>query len=253
LSDAATLRRLRETILRTSAAAKEGHISSAFSILEIVWTLYDRVMMLRDDDRDDRFVLSKGHSVLALYAVLAEKGYFSPELLATFCQPGSKLYGHPDHTVPGVEVSTGSLGHGITVAVGMAKALKMKGSPARVFCIVGDGELNEGSCWEAALIAAHHKLDNLTVIVDWNRSGERALRMDSIGAKFDAFGWVTNECSGHSVVDLESVLRLHVSNRPVCIVAHTTKGAGCAPMENDPSWHHRYPRPDELESLLSSL
>jgi transketolase len=171
---------LKKQIVLAAHAAGSGHIPSAFSILDIVWTLYDKILK-----PEDRFILSKGHGCLALYAVLVEKGYFPKEQLMTFAKHDSILGGHPDRNkIPGVIASTGSLGHGLPMAVGVALAKKIKKQPGRVFCLVGDGEMNEGSCWEACLLAAHHKLDNLIIFVDYNYSTDRALTLDNLKDKF---------------------------------------------------------------------
>lgn len=250
--DTPTLRRLRRTIIETAYRAKEGHIPSALSILDIVWVLYDQVMAGRLIHPGDRFVLSKGHGCLALYAVLAEKGYFPAEHLASFCAPGSDLEGHPNRRVPGVEAATGSLGHGLPMAVGMAYGLRLRQSLARVFCLVGDQELNEGSCWEAIMLAGRFKLANLTMIVDDNRSSERSNPMGDIGAKIQPWGWSIFQCDGHDHAAIRTALQPAPFDSPQCVVARTVKGYGCDPMIDDPSWHHRVPSNQaELERLLA--
>lgn len=255
---AVELRALREEIIRAAMAAGEGHIPSAFSILDVLWVLYDRV--LRFDPRDpsgegrDRFVLSKGHGSLGLYAVLAAKGFFPLEELRGFARYDSRLGGHPDRNkVPGVEASTGSLGHGLPIAVGMAMALRIKRSDRRVFVLVGDGECNEGSIWESALLAAHHELAGLTCIVDYNHSNDRALRLGDVAAKFAAFGWTATDVDGHDHEALARMLSDRHPGRPSAVVAHTVKGHGCPPMENNPAWHHRVPSGEELPGLLEAL
>jgi transketolase len=252
------LRDLRKQIVLAACGAGEGHIPSAFSVLDIIWVLYDKVLKYdparpKWEDRD-RFVLSKGHASLALYAVLAAKGFFDPKLLETFAKPGSILGGHPDwNKVPGVEASTGSLGHGLPVAVGKALARKIQQKPGRVFCLVGDGECNEGSIWEACLLAAHHKLDNLCLIVDYNHSTDRALRLEGLALKFHAFGFDTTHIVGHNPCDIEAALRHQCLEKPTAVVAETTKGYGCKRMENSPEWHHRVPNAKELEEILAEL
>ena len=250
--------RLKRQILHAAAAAGEGHIASAFSVLDIVWVLYDQVLNLspadpRSDDRD-RFILSKGHASLALYAVLAEKGFFAAEALQQFGRFDSDLGGHPDcNKVPGVEASTGSLGHGLPMGVGMALGMRIRGIQRRVFVLVGDAECNEGSIWEAALLAAHHKLSNLTCIVDHNHSTDRALRMDDFVAKFQAFGWEAATMDGHDHAALYEAMRASAGDRPRALVANTVKGRGCKAMEGNPAWHHRAPSPEELASMLEEL
>jgi len=199
-------------------------------------------------------VLSKGHASLALYAVLAAKGFFDPKLLETFAKPSSILGGHPDRNkVPGVEASTGSLGHGLPAAVGKALARKIQQKPGRIFCLVGDGECNEGSIWEACLLAAHHKLANLCLIVDYNHSTDRALSLEGLALKFQAFGFDTTYISGHNPRDIEIALQHQHLKKPTAVIAETTKGYGCQRMENNPEWHHRIPNAKELEEILAEL
>jgi transketolase len=272
--DAATLCRLRRTILETSANAGEGHIASAFSILEIVWTLYDRVMypplfslmphdtrarLVPGDEKRDRFLLSKGHGCLALYAVLAERNYFPAEQLSSFCQPGAMLQGHPSRDIPGVECSTGSLGHGAAISVGMARALQIAGNPARVFCLVGDTENEEGSVFEAMHLASRFKLDNLTWIIDANGTSPNGIDgepfLTSLAAKYQAFGWFVSEIDGHDCDAIERALKPTGGGKPFVVIAETQKGRGCPAMEADPqAWHRRAPKPGiELENLIASL
>jgi len=255
---ARTLKELRVQILTCAARAREGHVPSGLSILDLLWVLYDSVLAFRPGEPRwegrDRFVLSKGHGSLGLYAVLAAKGFFSADLLETFAQGNSALGGHPDsNKVPGVEASTGSLGHGFPMAAGMALGLKIKGSASRVFALVGDGECNEGTIWEAALLAGHHRLDNLFCIVDYNHSGDRALDLGDIGSKFRAFGWSCRETDGHDHAEIFKALRQAGGRRPVAVIAHTTKGKGCAEMEGNPAWHHRSPSGEELAKFLEAL
>jgi transketolase len=246
---------LRRTILETAAKAGEGHIPSALSILDIVWHLYDKVLKIRfpvagqDDPLRDRFILSKGHGCLALYAVLAEKGFFPPEWLDTFCKHDSPLGGHPDCLkVPGVEASTGSLGHGLPIAVGMAMGLRLQQNPARLYCLIGDGEANEGSIWEAITLAAHMKLGNLCVIVDDN--GTSPLNLGNLTAKFRAFGWQTFDAQGHDEHSLTNAFRWQGGEQPYAVIAKTVKGKGVAEMEGNNAWHHRSPAPNDLERML---
>ena len=252
----AGLASLRRRIIETAAHASEGHIPSALSVLDILWVLYDRVLSVdpaapQAEDRD-RFVLSKGHASLGLYVVLAEKGFIPVEALKTFCTYDSILGGHPDsNKVPGVEASSGSLGHGFPMAVGMALGARIRALPSKVFCLIGDGESNEGSIWEGALLAAHHGLENLCCIVDYNHSTDRALALGDIGAKFAAFGWLVREVDGHDHDALHAALTGASDGRPLCVVANTIKGYGCAPLENEPAWHHKAPTSAELPQLLS--
>lgn len=250
------LSQFRKDILVAATKAGEGHIASALSILDILWVLYNRVLRFdpvhpNSEDRD-RFVLSKGHASLGLYAILAGKGFFPAEELKTFASYQSIFGGHPDRTkVPGVEASTGSLGHGMPMAAGMAYALKVKKSDRKVFCVIGDGEANEGSVWETALLAAHHKLDNFCCILDYNHSTDRALLLGDLRAKFASFGWDAEEVDGHDHDALYRALIKTMAGQPRMLVANTVKGCGCAPMENNPAWHHKAPTAEELAALLA--
>jgi transketolase len=236
----------------------EGHIASAFSILDILWVLYDRVLRIdpknpKSDERD-RFLLSKGHGSLSLYAVLAEKGFFPVCELERFGTFDSFLGGHPDcNNVPGVEASTGSLGHGLPMAVGMALGMRIRKVNRRVFVLVGDGECNEGSIWESALLAVHHRLSNLTCIVDYNHSTDRALLLGDLAAKFTSFGWATATVNGHDHHAIHNALVRTELDCPTAVVAETVKGFGCKQMENNPAWHHRAPTQDDLAAILEEL
>lgn len=253
---------LKKRILVASHRAREGHIASAFSILDIVYVLYSnhvKVDPLNPDSSDrDYFILSKGHGCLALYAVLANRGFFSLEDLNTFCGLHSNLGGHPDRLkVPGVEASTGSLGHGLPIAVGMALGLKASGRDTqRVYCLVGDGELNEGSNWEALLQAEQNKLDNLTVVVDHNSSTTRSVEYRAgLMQRIRSFGCITYTVSdGHCHTDLNTAFgRALVPGMPTVVVAHTVKGKGLKTMENNHEWHHKSPSADELEIFIKEL
>lgn len=254
----AALRDLRGQILEAASRSGEGHVPSAFSILDILWVLYDRVLRIDPiaplAEARDRFVLSKGHASLGLYAVLAAKGFIAPQELSGFGGLESRLGGHPDfRKVPGVEASTGSLGHGFPMAVGMALAMRITKRNARVYCLIGDGEANEGSVWESMALAAHHRLDNLCTIIDYNHSTDRALDLGDLGAKASAFGWAVREIDGHNHTEIFDALKTTVGGAPLCIVANTVKGHGCPVMEGDAAWHHRSPTAAELPALLTSL
>jgi transketolase len=253
-----SLRDLREQIIRAACAAGEGHIPSALSILDILWVLYREILSYDpsqpSDPERDRFVLSKGHASLGIYAILAERGFFPIEELKTFGTFRGRFGGHPDSLkVPGIEASTGSLGHGMPMAVGMALGLKIRESSPRVVCIVGDGECNEGTVWEAALLAAHHKLDNLTCIVDLNRSGDRALTLGDLPEKFRSFGWDVVEIDGHDHAQIKSSMTQYSGSSPRVVIANTIKGKGCSEMENNPAWHHKAPSLPELNRILEQL
>lgn len=235
-----TIVKLRNRILEIALRDGMGHIPSALSILDIVWVLYNSVMT-----SDDQFILSKGHGCMALYAVLEEKGLLDWS---------EKLWGHPKRG-GAILASTGSLGHGLPMAVGLAMAKKIKGEKGRVFVLVGDGECNEGTTWESAMIAAHHKLDNLFLIVDQNMSSERALSMGSISHKFRAFGWsgMSNPRYGHSHHLIQSILMSEPASetkQPRYFIAQTTKGNG-VPFMQENSWHNRKITKEEYEKAIS--
>jgi transketolase len=232
---------------------------------EILAVLYGGVMRLRPGEPTwpdrDRFILSKGHACAGLYAVLAEQGFFPVSELESFYQDGSALSGHVTHTnVPGVECSTGSLGHGLSIACGMALAGRSGSAPFRVFAVLSDGECDEGSTWEAALFAGHHRLDNLTVVVDYNRvqslgSTDEVLRLDPLAAKWHAFGWHAVDVDGHDVNALRESLSAVplVPGKPTCVVANTVKGKGVSFMEHQLLWHYRTPQGEELARALAEL
>jgi transketolase len=255
---AATCARLRRTIVDTAVGAGAGHIAPAYSVLEVVTALYVWVLDTKANEprwaERDRFILSKGHGCLALYAVLAEHGFFPKATLATFTKPGSFLGGHPDLKVPGVDATTGSLGHGLPMGVGMALAAKLDHRPRRTFVVLSDGECQEGSVWEAALLGAHLGLERLTVVIDHNKLqslgpvDEVMSSAAPVADKWRAFGWAVTEVDGHDLAALrEAFARLPlVSGRPTAIVAHTVKGKGVSYMEQNPIWHYRIPNADEL-------
>jgi transketolase len=252
-----TAKRIRLRDLEMVYRAGAGHIGGEMSAIDILTTLYFQVLRVdpaRPDDPDrDRFVLSKGHSAAALYATLAERGFMPIEQLESFLQPYSALNGHPNRVkVSGIETNTGPLGHGLPVSVGMARAAKLKGSDWRVFVLTGDGELQEGSNWEAAMAAAQFGLDNLTLIVDHNRLQQGATLEETnqvapIADKFAAFGWVTTEIDGHDIGAITEALdrTAVVAGRPKCVVAHTHKGRGVSFMEDRVEWHHKVPSEEQ--------
>lgn len=252
------INRLKREILISVNKSSEGHIPSAFSVLDILWVLYDRILSIDpdkpDDDQRDRFIMSKGHASIALYVVLSEKGFFDKKELNNFAKYDSILGGHPDHTkVPGVEASTGSLGHGFPMAVGIALGMRIKKNKRNVFVLVGDQECNEGTIWESALLAAHHKLNNLCLIIDYNHSTDRSLSLGDLGSKFEAFGWESSLIDGHNHNDIYHSLINKKYRCPKVIVANTVKGYGICEMENNPAWHHRSPTDTELSNFLNEL
>ncbi len=256
---------VRRRSLRMVHRAKLGHPGGDLSSADILVTLYFAVLRIDKDRPDapdrDRFIMSKGHCSASLYATLAAAGFLPEEELETFAQPLSRLSGHPDRTkTPGVEASTGTLGHGLPVAVGAALAARIDGAAWRTFVLTGDGELQEGSNWEAAMAAAHFGLDNLTLIVDRNMlqqgdATERTIRLEPLAEKWRAFGWAVREVNGHDhAALLEKFGRLPFEpGRPSCIIAHTHKGCGVSFIEDRPEWHHRVPTDEELEAALLEL
>jgi len=252
------INKIKRQIVLTAHSVGEGHIPSALSILDLLWVLYDRVLRFNphkpDDLMMDRFVLSKGHASLALYSVLSEKGFFPSDNIETFCKYESKLGGHPDcNKIPGVVASTGSLGHGFPMAVGLALGSKIRHIDNRIFCLIGDGESNEGTIWESALLASHHELSNLCCIVDYNHSTDRALTVGNLAEKFMSFGWQATIIQGHDHNEINFALNNQSKVKPTIIIAETIKGFGIKRMENEPAWHHRSPNADELKEILEEL
>jgi transketolase len=261
----AVAKRLRRHIVTMIGAAASGHPGGSLSCVEILTALFFRMMNV--DPRDpcqpdrDRFILSKGHAAPALYATLAEKGFFPTEELLTLRQLGSRLQGHPDRNcTPGVEMNAGSEGLGLSFGIGQALAARLDGRPYRVYVLLGDGECQEGQVWEAALFAHHHKVANLCAIVDRNRiqlSGftEDIIALDPLKEKWQAFGWQALEADGHSLVELLHALETarKTPGRPTVVIAKTVKGKGVSFMENNPEFHGKAPTPAELEQALKEL
>jgi transketolase len=260
----------RVQIIRMLTHAGSGHPGGSLSVIDLLVTIFARLRHdpARPDWKDrDRVILSKGHAVPALYAVMAKAGYFDEAKLPTLRKLGSPLQGHPDRVaLPGIEAATGSLGQGLSVAVGIALGLKMSGSLARVYTILGDGEIQEGQVWEAAMSAPklgrpEHPLDNLCVIVDYNKIQlddfvAKVLDLEPVVDKWKAFGWAVMEIDGHDVDQIAKALDQAEAARggPVLIVAHTVKGKGVSFMENDPGWHGKSPKPAEaLEAIREIL
>lgn len=258
-------RRIRVHCVQMTSRANASHIGSALSTADLLAALYARVLRFDASDPGwvdrDRFIFSKGHACTALYSVLAEAGYFSIDALATFCQDGSPLVGHATHKdMPGVEVSTGSLGHGLPLATGMALAGRRDGRDYRVFVLLSDGECDEGSTWEPALFAPQHRLDNLVVLIDYNKIQslgrvEDVIDLHPLAEKWRAFGWATEEIDGHDTALIEATLARvpFEPGRPSCIVAHTVKGKGVGYMEDKLLWHYRAPLGELLDEALLEL
>jgi len=256
---------LRRRIVQVLGRGGRGHVGTSLSLVEILRVLYDKT--LRYDPGNprlperDRFLLSKGHGCIALYVLLQEKGFFPEEELWNFCKFEGILGGHPDPKVPGIEVSTGSLGHGLPIGVGMALNAKFEKAAHRVFVVLGDGECNEGSVWEAAMSAAKHKLDNLIVMVDYNKQQSYAstyevLDLEPFSDKWRSFGFNCREVDGHDVTALEQMLALlpFEPGKPNAIICHTVKGKGIGFAENDLKWHHKSSIKDsDVQELLKAL
>jgi transketolase len=254
---------LRKRVLEMIFHAGNGHTGGSLSCLDILAVLYFRVLKVSpktmDDPARDRYIQSKGHSVEALYAVLAERGFFPKTRLQSLCRYQSPFVGHPTRKVPGIEMNTGALGHGLSIAVGLGLAEKMDRAGFRVFTLLGDGELAEGSNWEAAMAAAHYKLDNLTAILDYNTLQITGRTRDvcdhgPIDEKFRAFGWTVRSVNGHDLAQLTATLRAAPEpGKPTCIVAHTVKGKGVSFMENSARWHHGVPTEPEMRRAIQEL
>jgi transketolase len=255
-------KKIRVNALKMVARAKASHIGSALSIADIVAVLYAEILKVDpknpEDINRDRLILSKGHACVAIYAALAEMGFFPKKDLETYGDNYSPLMNHISHKVPGVEFSTGALGHGLPFGVGKALFSKKKCLGWRVFVILSDGELDEGSNWEALMFAAHHQLDNLTVIVDYNKlqsltSIEKTLGLEPLVDKFKAFGAQVVDVDGHNFDALSDGFRAAVANKPKVIIANTIKGKGVSFMENRVLWHYRSPNDEELKQALSEI
>jgi transketolase len=256
--------RIRVDILRMVHRARSGHIGSSLSVADILAVLYGRILNVDPARPDwperDRFILSKGHGASAVYAALSERGFFPREWLQNYYQNDSYLPGHITHSVPGVEASTGALGHGLPIGSGMAMAAKYDDKKYRVYVVLSDGDCDEGSTWEAALFAHQHRLDNVVAIVDYNRIqgfGRTAevLDLEPLAEKWRSFGWAVREIDGHNHEQIEEAL-LKVPfepERPSCIVAHTIKGKGVSFMEDQVAWHYRSPDDKQLREALHEL
>lgn len=266
MSDTVELaRRIRRHAVEMTHLGKSSHVGSVLSMTDIIAVLYGRVMNVDPANPRwpgrDRFILSKGHAGAGIYAALAERGFFPLAKLRTHYQDGSDLSGHVSHKgIPGVEFSTGSLGHGLPVAVGMAKAAQLDAASHRVFCVLSDGECDEGSNWEAAMFASHHRLSALTAVIDYNKIQSLALVSETLALepfadKWRSFGWHVREVDGHDHAALSEALapRAATEHRPLCVLAHTTKGKGVSFMENSVLWHYRTPQGDEYTAACREL
>ena len=258
--------KLRRRLVTTSAEAKIPHLGSCLSCVELLVQLYWQELDIEPLDYEnpdrDRFLLSKGHGAPILFQVLAERGFFPLERLSDFGQPGSVFHEHPPKPgyIPGVEAATGSLGHGLPMCLGMALAARIQKRRYRCYALLSDGECNEGSIWEAAMLAAAQRVGNLTAIIDYNKwqatgRSQDVLALEPLAMKWEAFGWHVQEVDGHSFIDIQEALgeaRL-AKDKPSAIIAHTIKGKGISFMEDDNNWHYRTPNSEELEAALKEL
>ncbi|MDD5144808.1 MAG: transketolase [Candidatus Pacebacteria bacterium] len=260
-----TAQELRRDTLDLIYKTKSPHIGCSLSMIELLTALYFRILRInsespRDENRD-RFLLSKGHGVPALYPFLAKKGFIKKEIFDGYAQDGGTLEQHPTRNIDlGIEITSGSLGHGLSIGSGMALAGKHDKKDYRVFVYLGDGELQEGSNWEAAMFASHHKLDNLVAIIDHNKLQamqriEEVLDLNPLADKWRAFGWETKEVNGHDLNEIVSVMNKipFKKGKPSCVIAHTVKGKGISFMENEPRWHDRCPDENEYQQALNEL
>lgn len=255
---------IRMDLLTMIHNAKTGHTGGSLSNTDILTALYYEIMTIDPTQpklkNRDRFIASKGHSVESLWCILADKGFFPKEELATFSQYGTRLIGHPNNKVPGIEMNTGALGHGLPISVGMALVAKRDGLPYRVFCLMGDGEQAEGSNWEAAMSGAHYRLDNLVGIIDRNRlqiSGttEEVMGLEPLEDKWAAFGWHVVSIDGNNMEELVRTFRAapEMEGKPTLVMANTIKGKGVSFAENVPVWHHHVPNDEQLEAAHAEL
>ena len=257
---------LRKDVVEMIRNAKAGHIGGDFSVMDILVDLYMRQMNIStenmDDPNRDYFVMSKGHSVEAYYAVLAEKGFIDREqVIREFSTFGSKFIGHPNNKLPGIEMNSGSLGHGLPVCIGMAIAAKMDKRPSRVYTVMGDGELAEGSVWEAFMAGGHYKLDNLCAVIDRNHlqisgSTEDVMSHENLEARVKAFNWNVIQVHGNDLDELDAAFEQakQTKGMPTCIIANTIKGFGGGDvMENKAPWHHKVPTDEEYQSIMAEL
>lgn len=255
-------KKIRLAIVEMNARSKASHSGTALSTVDILTVLYFKILnidpMNPQNEMRDKFILSKGHGSSALYATLAERGFFNKSLLEGFYLNGGSLPGHLDkEAVPGVEVSSGSLGHGLSLGIGMAIANKVDRRDSKVYIMCGDGELNEGSMWEAIMFAPHYRLDNLTLIVDYNKLQgygvtNEVINLESLQDKFIAFNWDVVNINGHDYTEIEKALN-GVSKKPKVIIAHTIKGKGVSYMENEFIWHYKSPNAEQLEQAKNEL
>ena len=257
---------LRRLIIQMVEVGNRGHIGSAMSLVEILRVLYDDFLDFNASNPNwvdrDRLILSKGHGCLALFSILADKNFFNKEELDTFCRPNSILGGHPEYgKVPGVEASTGALGHGLPIGVGMAIAAKIQNKNHKIIILTGDGELNEGSNWEASMMATKHRLNNLCLMIDYNKiqsygKTSEVLELEPLNDKLKSFGYHVLEVNGHNIDEIKSSLNVFVNciEKPTAIICHTIKGKGISFAEHNPNWHHKSNlKQSDYDQIYSSL
>ncbi len=256
---------IRRNILTMAARVKSSHIGGGFSVADILTALYFKVLHVDpkhpSDPNRDRLIFSKGHCAAALYAALTERGFAPESVLNDFFADGKLLTGHPTRNcLPGVEASTGSLGHGLSLGAGIAYAARMDKASSRAFVVMSDGECDEGSTWEAAMSAAHHKLENLVAILDYNHlqgfgRTDDVLTLEPLRDKWQSFGWAVKEVDGHNFTELLNVFKKipFAKGKPSVVIAHTVKGKGVSFMENSLDWHYKYPQGEELQRALKEL
>lgn len=255
---------LRKDIVKMIYTANSGHPGGSLSVIDIIWVLYSAILKHNPKNpywsERDKFILSKGHACPALYVVLAEFGYFSKDELWKLRKLEGTLQGHSHICTPGVEASTGSLGQGLSIACGMALASKMDGKNNRIYCVLGDGETNEGQVWEAAMACAHYKLDNLCAVIDHNKlqiDGKccEIMNIEPVQSKWSSFGWNVIEIDGHNVVQIFNAFReaADTKGKPTLILAHTIKGKGVSFMENQVGWHGKAPKEEEYKKAMDEI
>jgi len=244
---------LVKQIIKLSYVSKEGHLGSSLSILDVLYVLYKNYITQKTNTGNlNRFILSKGHASLAYYVILNEFNLLE-EPIENFCKFSSFIGGHPSDKLKAVEASTGSLGHGLPIALGMALGYKIQKNDGQVYVIIGDGEMNEGSIWEALLLAPHHGLNNITCILDYNRSNDRAVKLDNIFKKVEAFNWNCIEIDGHNLTQISEALAVRHETKPTFIIANTIKGKGVSFMENNPEWHHKAPTDEQMQEIFKEI
>ncbi len=258
-------KKIRRKIIEMLYRTKGPHIGSCFSMIELLVALYFKILSVNpkmpNDPNRDKFLLSKGHGVPALYAILAERGFIGKKTLEGFAKDGGTLEQHPTRNVlQGIEITSGALGHGLSIGAGMALAGKYDGLTYRIFTFLSDGELQEGSTWEAIMFASHHRLDNLIAIVDYNKLQamdriSKVLNLEPLAKKWQSFGWEVKEINGHNFREIISALEKipFQKKKPSCLIAHTVKGKGISFMENEPRWHDKYPGQEEYQKAIEEL